>query len=55
MGTVADWHGTGRPRQRLRPPGIGLVLLADLDEVDRPGESRLIRWIATTDGDALGE
>ena len=50
-GTFADRHRTGRPRQRHRPPGVGVVLLADLDHVDGPRESRLVgvRWVATDD------
>lgn len=45
----AYWHGTGRARDRPRPAGVGVVLLADLDEVDGPRESRLVgvRWVAT--------
>jgi hypothetical protein len=47
----ADGHGTGRTRQRHRPPGVGVVLLADLDHVDGPRESRLVRVrrVATPD------
>jgi hypothetical protein len=29
-------------RQRHRPPGVGVVLLADLDQVDGPRKSRLV-------------
>jgi hypothetical protein len=49
--TLADRHGTGRPRQRHRPPGVGVVLLADLNQVDGPRESRLVgvRWVAKCD------
>jgi hypothetical protein len=31
-----------RARQWHRPPGVGVVFLADLDQVDGPGEPRLI-------------
>jgi hypothetical protein len=41
-GALADRNGIGRARQRHRPPGIGVVLLANLHHVDRPRESRLV-------------
>ena len=49
--TLADRHGTRRPWQRHRLPGVGVVLLADLNHVDRPRESRLVgvRRVATDD------
>ena len=49
--TFADRHGTGRTRERHRSPRVGIVLLTDLDQVDRSRESRLVRvrWIATAD------
>jgi hypothetical protein len=49
--TFADGHGTGRARQRHRPPRIGVVLLADLDQVDRPRESCLVRVRRVATGD----
>jgi hypothetical protein len=60
--TLADGHGTRRARQRHRPPRVGVVLLADLDQVDGPRESRMVRvrWFAGGDpsrlqGAELGE
>jgi hypothetical protein len=36
---------------RHRPPGVGVVLLADLDQANRPRESRLVgvRRVAAAD------
>jgi hypothetical protein len=48
---LLDLLGTGRARQRHGLSGIGVVLPAYLDHVDRPRESGLIgvRWVTTAD------
>jgi hypothetical protein len=46
--TLADRHGARRTRQRHRLPRVGVVFLADLDEIDRPRESRLVGIRITT-------
>jgi hypothetical protein len=45
------WALTCEGRQRHRPPGVWVVLLADLDHVDGPRESRLVgvRRVTTVD------
>jgi hypothetical protein len=49
--TFPDRHGTGRARHRHRPPGVGVMLLTDLDHGERPREPRLVRVRRVVTGD----